>query len=109
MDADYIQQIMDATKRIDQTLNDDYGFKHADVDIDGDWYPHPHIYTTKGKQTPSMCSIRLDNCISIDIFIGYDDGVIINNAGDHLFVNDTSIPKDAIVHMMFYYPDQGWK
>ena len=102
MDADYIQQINNITKRIDKILSDDYGFKHADRNICGDWYPHPHVYNTyNGKQTPTMCSVRLDNCVRIDIFIGYDDGVIIGNAGDHLFINDTSIPKDAIDDIMF--------
>ena len=109
MDADYIKQIDDCTKRIDKILNDDYGFQHVDINIMGDWYPAPHSYTTKGKQTPTMCSVTLDDCVRIDIFIGYDDGVIIGNAGDHLFINDTSIPKDVSVDMMFYFPDQGWK
>ena len=97
------------TNDIDKVLQDDYGFKH--ILIDGDKrYPHPHVYNTyNGKQTPGVCSVGLDNCVNIHVYIDYDDGAIIDNSGDHLIIHDTSIPKDAIDDIMFYFPDQGWK
>ena len=93
-----IQEIRESTKRIEETLKEEYGFKLDEFM----GIPQPHIYTTeKGEETPNHCTVMLTDT-EIEIWLDDEEGTIINNAWErHLIIGDTVIPKDAIIMLMF--------
>ena len=93
-----IQEIRESTKRIKETLEEEYGFKLDEFM----GIPQPNIYTTKkGEETPNHCTVMLTDT-EIEIWLDDEEGTIINNAWErHLIIGDTVIPKDAIIMLMF--------
>lgn len=92
-----IEEIIENGRRIKETLEEEYGFKHYEIE----GVSHPNIYTTyKGEETPNHCTVMLTDT-EVEIWLD-DEGTMINNAYErHLIIGDTVFLKEDIIMLMF--------
>lgn len=98
MDKEEIQEIIESSDRIKETLEEEYGFKHYEIE----GVSHPNVYTTykgEGEETPNLCTVFF---YGFEISIWLDEkGTIIDNCFKNLVIGDTVIPKTEILMVTF--------